>query len=147
MISESKTRIKKRLKVVAAIIRKDDKIFCAQRDYGFLKGKWEFPGGKIENGETPEDALIREIKEELDTEIAVNRLIMNVVYEYPEFILDMDVFDVRVVEGRLKIEKGIHSAEAWLSIPALQEEDWCPADQQIVAHLKGLERHPRDLKE
>jgi len=139
MISESKTPTKKKLRVAAAIIHKDDTIFCAQRDYGFLKGKWEFPGGKIEAGETPEAALIREIKEELDTSITIDGFFMNVVYEYPEFILNMDVFDARVEEGRLEIEKGIHSAEAWLNIAALQEEDWCPADAKIVARIK--ERH------
>jgi len=136
MILESKTPTKKKLRVVAAIIHKDDTIFCAQRDYGFLKGKWEFPGGKIEVGETPESALIREIKEELDTIITIDGFFANVVYEYPEFILDMDVFDAKVKEGRLEIEKGIHSAETWLSIAALQEEDWCPADAKIVAKIK-----------
>jgi 8-oxo-dGTP diphosphatase len=136
MISESKTPTKKRLRVVAAVIRKNNTIFCAQRDYGFLKGKWEFPGGKIEAGETPETALIREIKEELDTAIIIDGFFMNVVYEYPEFILDMDVFDAHVQEGRLEIEKGIHSAEAWLSVATLQEEDWCPADAKIVAKIK-----------
>src|SRR5574344_2062956 len=82
MTSESKTQTKKRIRVVAAIIRNGGKIFCAQRAYGFLKGKWEFPGGKIEQGETPEKALIREIKEELDTQIVVDDFVMNVVYEY-----------------------------------------------------------------
>jgi 8-oxo-dGTP diphosphatase len=137
MISESKTPTKKRIRVVAAIIHNESKIFCAQRAYGFLKGKWEFPGGKIEQGETPEQALIREIKEELDTTIVVDSFVMNVVYEYPEFILDMDVFDSHVQTGRLEIEQGIHSAEAWLDISSLQEEDWCPADQKIVSFLKN----------
>ena len=136
MISESKTPTKKTLRVVAAVIHKDNQIFCAQRDYGFLKGKWEFPGGKIEKGETPEQALIREIKEELDTTITIDGFLMNVVYEYPEFILDMDVFNAHVTEGRLDIEKGIHSAEAWLDVASLQEEDWCPADQLIVSKIK-----------
>lgn len=129
--------MKKRVRVVAAIIHNGRTIFCAQRAYGFLKGKWEFPGGKIEQGETPENALIREIKEELDTDIIVDGFAMNVVYEYPEFILDMDVFDAHVKEGRLEIEQGIHSAEAWLDIASLQEEDWCPADQEIVTFLKN----------
>jgi 8-oxo-dGTP diphosphatase len=136
MISESKTPTKKRLRVVAAVIHHGDMIFCAQRDYGFLKGKWEFPGGKIEAGETPEQALIREIQEELDTTIIIDGFLMNVIYDYPEFILDMDVFDAHVKEGRLNIEKGIHSAEAWLKVSELQEEDWCPADQKIVLKLK-----------
>lgn len=137
MTSESKTPTKKRIRVVAAIIHNGNKIFCAQRAYGFLKGKWEFPGGKIEQGETPEQALIREIKEELDTVIVVDRFAMNVIYEYPEFTLDMDAFDAHVKEGRLEIEQGIHSAETWLETETLQEEDWCPADQKIVAFLKA----------
>jgi len=143
MISESKTLTKKRLRVVAAVIQSDDKIFCAQRDYGFLKGKWEFPGGKIEKGETPEQALFREIKEELDTTIEIDGFLMNVVYDYPEFILDMDVFSAHIKEGRLKIEKGIHSAEAWLAVSSLQEEDWCPADAKIVAQIKNQNRENR----
>jgi 8-oxo-dGTP diphosphatase len=136
MTSESKTQTKKRIRVVAAIIRNGGKIFCAQRAYGFLKGKWEFPGGKIEQGETPEKALIREIKEELDTQIVVDDFVMNVVYEYPAFILDMDAFNAHVKTGRLVIEEGIHSAEAWLDVASLQEEDWCPADQAIVAKIR-----------
>jgi 8-oxo-dGTP diphosphatase len=118
-------------------MQKGDTIFAAQRAYGFLKGKWEFPGGKIEAGETPEQALAREIKEELDTEIVVDSFFMNVVYEYPEFILDMDVFLCHVSKGRLEIEQGIHMAEAWLKKSELQEEDWCPADQMIVAKIKA----------
>jgi 8-oxo-dGTP diphosphatase len=137
MTSESKTSTKKRTRVVATILQKDDKIFAAQRAYGFLKGKWEFPGGKIEAGETPEQALIREIKEELDTDITVDSFFMNVQYEYPEFILDMDVFLCHVKTGRLEIEQGIHMAEAWLTKADLQEEDWCPADQMIVSKLKA----------
>jgi 8-oxo-dGTP diphosphatase len=130
--------MKKEVRVVAAVIANgNQQIFCAQRAYGFLKGKWEFPGGKIEQGETPEQALVREIKEELDTTISVDGFLMNVVYEYPEFILNMDVFASHVVVGRLQIEEGIHSAEAWLNIATLQEEDWCPADQKIVSFLKS----------
>jgi 8-oxo-dGTP diphosphatase len=128
--------MKKTLRVVAAVLRQKDMIFCAQRDYGFLKGKWEFPGGKIEAGESPEDALKREILEELDTTIAIDGFFMNVIYDYPEFTLDMDVFLAHVEKGRLEIEKGIHSAEAWLTISSLEEEAWCPADQRIVEKLK-----------
>ena len=128
-------KMKKTVRVVAALIRKGDKIFCAERAYGFLKGKWEFPGGKIEEGETPEEALVREIREELDTEIAVDSFYMNVKYEYPDFLLDMDLYLCHVIRGRLEIEEGIHLAEAWMSPEELKEEDWCPADSIIIQRL------------
>lgn len=127
--------MKKTIRVVAAIINKDGKIFSAQRDYGFLKGKWEFPGGKIEEGETPEQALIREIQEELGTTIEVDSFFMNIVYEYPDFILDMDAFSCHIKNGDLIVEKGIHSDECWKSLSDLKTEDWCPADQLIVTKL------------
>lgn len=128
--------MKKRLRVVAAVIHDGEYIFSAERDYGFLKGKWEFPGGKIEQGETPEDALKREIKEELETEIEIDSFLMNVVYEYPEFILDMDVFNAHVVKGKLITENGIHSAASWKKIKDLNKEDWCPADSLIVERIQ-----------
>lgn len=135
MTSESKTPLKKKLRVVAAIIKDGDYIFSAERDYGFLKGKWEFPGGKIEKDETPEEALIREIKEELETNIVIDGFFTNVIYEYPEFILDMDVFYSHVKEGKLVTENGIHSAKSWKKINELKSEDWCPADALIVERL------------
>ena len=103
--------MKKRIRVVCALIKKNNRIFVAQRDYGEFKGLYEFPGGKIEEGETPKDAIIREIKEELETTIKVERFLLNEVYEYPSFILDMDAFLVTPIEGNLTIEKGIHSDE------------------------------------
>ena len=124
--------MKKKIRVVAALIVKDNKIFAAKRAYGFLKGKWELPGGKIETGETPEQAIVREIKEELATEIKVNKFVINVVYEYPEFILDMDVFDCSVISGRLSLDKNVHLEEAFLSADDFKPEDWCPADELIV---------------
>ena len=124
--------MKKKIRVVAALIVKDNKIFAAKRAYGFLKGKWELPGGKIETGETPEQAIVREIKEELATEIKVNKFVTNVVYEYPEFILDMDVFDCSVISGRLSLDKNVHLEEAFLSADDFKPEDWCPADELIV---------------
>ena len=124
--------MKKKIRVVAALIVKDNKIFAAKRAYGFLKGKWELPGGKIEAGETPEQAIVREIKEELATEIKVNKFVINVVYEYPEFILDMDVFDCSVISGRLSLDKNVHLEEAFLSADDFKPEDWCPADELIV---------------
>lgn len=130
--------MEKRIRVVAAIIKQDNKIFCAQRAYGFLKGKWEFPGGKIEEGETPEEAIKREIKEELDTEIEVDSFLMNEVYEYPEFILDMDCFMCHVKSGRLQVEEGIHLAECWCDVDKLNELKWCPADKEIVERFKSF---------
>ena len=126
---------KKIVRVVAALIRKDNKIFAAKRSYGFLKGKWEFPGGKIENGETPEQALIRELKEELSTEIKINSFFCNIKYEYPEFILDMDVFDASVINGRLLLHENIHSEEAFLNVDELDYNEWCPADIEILKKL------------
>jgi 8-oxo-dGTP diphosphatase len=135
MILESKTPTLKRLRVVAAIIRDGEYIFSAERDYGFLKGKWEFPGGKIKEGESPEAALIREIKEELDTTIVIDSFFMNIIYNYPDFTLDMDVFNCHVKQGKPVVEKGIHSASSWKKISELKAEDWCPADGLVVAKL------------
>lgn len=138
MTLESKTPIKKRLRVVAAAIKDGEYIFSAERDYGFLKGKWEFPGGKIEQGETPEDALLREIKEELETEIAIDSKLMNIVYDYPDFVLDMDVFVCHVLKGKLIAESGIHSAACWKKISELDKEDWCPADGLVAQKIQSV---------
>ena len=134
-------KTKPRIRVVAAIIVKDGKVFSAKRAYGFLKGKWEFPGGKIQEGETPEQALIREIKEELDSEIAIDSFFMNEVYDYPDFVLDMDVFLCHLVEGKLQHEAGIHEDESFLDMKDLHSEEWCPADAEIVEAL--LRIHPK----
>ena len=128
--------MKKKIRVVAALIVKDNKIFAAKRAYGFLKGKWELPGGKIEAGETPEQAIVREIKEELATEIKVNEFVTNIVYEYPEFILDMDVFNCSVLSGRLSLDKSVHLEEGFLSLNEFNPEDWCPADKLIIEFLQ-----------
>lgn len=127
---------KKTIKVVAALIEVNGKIFCAQRAYGELKGKWEFPGGKVEVGETNEQALVREIKEELDTTIVVDSFFTNVVYEYPTFILDMDVYRSHVSEGRLEVEDGIHLAEKFVPVKELEMLDWCPADFSIAEKIR-----------
>ena len=136
MTSESKKQEKKTIRVAAAVIRNGDKVFCAQRAYGFLKGKWEFPGGKIEQGETPEEAVVREIKEELDTVIKVDGFFVNVKYEYSDFVLDMDCFECHVVSGRLGVEKQIHSAEKWVNPKRTKIKIWCPADRLVVAKLE-----------
>lgn len=123
---------KKSIDVVAALIEQDGKVFAAQRAYGPLAGKWEFPGGKIEPGESKEEALIREIREELDTDIEVGEFFAHVDYEYPTFFLHMDIFRCRVVHGRLTIEHGVHTDERFIDKADLLKLDWCPADRTIV---------------
>ena len=95
----------KTIRVVAAVIRKDDRIFATQRGYGEFKDGWEFPGGKIEPGETPQQALVREIREELETEIRVGDLIDTIEYDYPTFHLSMDCFWCEIVEGSLELKE------------------------------------------
>lgn len=130
--------MKKRIRVVCALIKKNNRIFVAQRDYGEFKGLYEFPGGKIEEGETPEEAIIREIKEELETTIKVEKFLLNEVYEYPSFILDMDAFLVTPIEGNLTIEKGIHSDEKWINKEEGEFLSWCPADKDIFFKIRDL---------
>lgn len=130
--------MKKRIRVVCALIKKNNRIFVAQRDYGEFKGLYEFPGGKIEEGETPEEAIIREIKEELETSIKVEKFLLNEVYEYPSFILDMDAFLVTPIEGNLTIEKGIHSDEKWINKEEGELLSLCPADQDIFFKIRDL---------
>lgn len=130
--------MKKRIRVVCALIKKNNRIFVAQRDYGEFKGLYEFPGGKIEEGETPKEAIIREIKEELETTIKVEKFLLNEVYEYPSFILDMDAFLVTPIEGNLTIEKGIHSDEKWINKEEGEFLSWCPADKDIFFKIRDL---------
>lgn len=122
----------KTIHVVAALIEQGGKVFAAKRAYGFLKGHYEFPGGKVESGETGEEAIVREIKEELDTIIEVDGFFMNVEYDYPEFHLNMDVYRCRVISGRLEVNPNIHGEEAFLMKDKLLEEDWCPADRLVA---------------
>ena len=126
---------KRSIEVVAAIIVQDDKIFLAQRGYGELKGKWEFPGGKVEEGETREEALEREIEEELSTSIEVEGFFTHIDYDYPSFLLDMDVYFCRVLEGRLIASKGIHSDEGFFRKEELSSIDFCPADRIVADRL------------
>lgn len=130
-------RNKKTIEVVAAIIKDKvrDKIFATQRGYGEFKGGWEFPGGKIEAGETAEQALIREIAEELDTEIEVGECIETVDYEYPNFHLIMHCFLCTVKRGELILKE--HAAAKWLSEQELDTVAWLPADQSVVEKLKS----------
>lgn len=121
---------RKVIKVVAAIIRDGDKIYATQRGYGEFKGGWEFPGGKIEEGETPEQALIREIKEELDTEIEVGELVDVVEYDYPTFHLLMNCYWCKIVSGDLVLKE--HDAARWLNRDELFDVEWLPADIALI---------------
>ena len=122
------------VRVVAAVIREGDRIFAMARGYGEYKGWWEFPGGKIEAGETPEEALVREIHEELDTEIRVGELIDTIEYDYPTFHLSMDCFWAEVVAGRLVLKEAEDAR--WLTKEMLESVQWLPADRTIIDALK-----------
>ena len=124
----------KTIQVVAAIIVDGDRIFTTQRGYGKWKDYWEFPGGKIEPGETPEEALCREIREELDTEIAVGEKITTIEYDYPEFHLSMDCFFAKVKKGDLSLKE--HKDAKWLHKDELDRVDWLPADRAIIEIFK-----------
>lgn len=124
----------KTIKVVAAVIKDGDKIFATQRGYGEFKDGWEFPGGKVEPGETPEAALAREIREELDTEIEVGRKLDCVEYDYPAFHLSMDCFWAEVISGNLILKE--HEAAKWLTKNELDSVDWLPADQGLIEKIK-----------
>lgn len=124
----------KTIRVVAAIIRDKDKIFATQRGYGEFKDGWEFPGGKIEEGETPQDALKREIMEELDTEIKVGELIDTIGYDYPTFHLSMDCFWAEVITGHLVLKEA--EAAKWLTKEQLDSVDWLPADVTLIDKIR-----------
>jgi 8-oxo-dGTP diphosphatase len=125
----------KKVEVVAAIIKQGSKIFATQRGYGDFKGYWEFPGGKMESGETPQQALIREIKEELDIVIEVGQLIETIEYDYPQFHLTMHCFICAVISGDLILKE--HEAARWLTKDTLHSVEWLPADEVIIERLKN----------
>lgn len=124
----------KTINVVAAIIIKDNKIFATQRGYGEFKDGWEFPGGKVEQGEAPENAIVREIKEELDTEIKVKEYFDTVEYDYPNFHLSMKCYICSVLSGKLELLE--HEAAKWLDKDSLDSVAWLPADLGLVDKLK-----------
>ena len=125
----------KHIEVVAAVIRDtEERIFATQRGYGEWKDWWEFPGGKIEAGEAPEEALRREIWEELETRIAVERLLQTVEYDYPVFHLTMHCYLCRVESGALTLKE--HEAARWLTKHELDSVRWLPADVQVIENLK-----------
>ena len=126
----------KSIEVVAAVIVKDDKVFATQRGYGDFKDGWEFPGGKMEPGETPQEALIREIKEELQTEIIVGDLLKTVHYDYPKFHLKMHCFLCEIASGELTLVE--HEAAKWVSEETIDAIEWLPADLIIIEDIKHV---------
>lgn len=130
----------KTIRVVAAVIKAEKNgepvIFATQRGYGDFKDGWEFPGGKIQEGETPQEALKREIMEELDTEIEVGELIDTIEYDYPKFHLSMDCFWCSIVKGDLVLKE--HEAAMWLNQDSLSEIEWLPADRSLIKTISKL---------
>ena len=124
----------KRIEVVAAIIRKGDKVFATQRGYGEWQDWWEFPGGKIESGETPEEALRREIREELSAEISVDSLFCTVEYDYPQFHLTMHCYLCTLLTEALHLNE--HEAARWLTKEELDSVKWLPADLEVIEALR-----------
>lgn len=124
----------KSIEVVAAIIVRDRKILATQRGYGKWKGWWEFPGGKIEAGEKAQEALLREIQEELEIEIAIDKFIQTVEYDYPDFHLTMHCFLCHVVSGQLELLE--HADAVWLDAAGLDNVRWLPADLKVLPKIK-----------
>lgn len=132
----------KRIEVVAAIIHDNSRIFATQRGYGEHKDKWEFPGGKVEPGETPEDALIREIKEELATELEIEKFLHTVDYDYPTFHLIMHCYLCKVKSGKLELLE--HEAAKWVTERELESVDWLPPDEILI---KKLQQESNQMKQ
>ena len=124
----------RKIEVVAAVLVRDGRVFATQRGYGEFKDKWEFPGGKMEAGEGREEALRREIREELDAEIAVGKLLCTVEYDYPAFHLTMHCYLCSVVSGTLELKE--HESARWLSADGLESVDWLPADIQVIPIIR-----------
>ena len=128
----------KQIEVVAAIIRKGDKIFATQRGYGDFKDWWEFPGGKMETDETPEEALKREIREELSTEISVDEFLCTMEYDYLKFHLTMHCYLCSLQTEALHLNE--HEAAKWLTIDELDSVRWLPADLEVVGKIKSIRK-------
>ena len=126
----------KQIEVVAAIIRKGDKIFATQRGYGEWKDWWEFPGGKMEAGETAEEALVREIREELSAEIGVEELLCTVEYDYPKFHLTLHCYLCSLLTDELQLNE--HEAAKWLAKDELDSVKWLPADWEVIEAIKEI---------
>ena len=126
----------KTVKVVAAIITKDGKVFATQRGYGDFKDGWEFPGGKVEEGEKPEDAIVREIREELGAEIKVTGFLTTVEHDYPTFHLSMDCFWAELKDGTEMVLRE-HEAAKWLAMNELDSVAWLPADVKVVEAIRS----------
>ena len=126
----------KSIEVVAAIIIKDGKVYATQRGYGEFKGWWEFPGGKTEPGESTEDALRREIQEELDAEISVGELMETVEWDYPNFHLTMHCYICSLLSDTLQLNE--HEADAWLNAETLHTVKWLPADEGLIPKIQNL---------
>lgn len=124
----------KSIRVSAAVIHRDGKIFATQRGYGEYKGKWEFPGGKREEGESGEEALEREIREELDSKVKIEKLICTTDYDYPTFHLTMDVYLSTLIEGKLTLLE--HEDAQWVSLDSIDDLDWLPADWSVIDEIK-----------
>ncbi len=126
----------KKIKVVAAIIIRDGKVFATRRGYGEWKGWWEFPGGKIEAGECPKEALVREIWEELEAEIEVGELIETVEWDYPDFHLTMHCFICSLLSENIHLNE--HEASAWLTRETLHSVKWLPADEGLILKIREI---------
>ena len=133
MDREEDKRVKS-IRVSAAVIHRDGKIFATKRGYGEYKGKWEFPGGKREEGESGEEALYREIREELDSKVKIEKLICTTDYDYPTFHLTMDVYLSTLIEGKLTLLE--HEDAQWVSLDYIDDLDWLPADWSVIDEIK-----------
>ena len=129
-------KIMKRIEVVAAVIVRDDEVLATRRGYGEWQGWWEFPGGKMEAGESPRDALRREIREELDAEIEVGRLLETVEWDYPSFHLTMHCFICSLVSGSMNLNE--HEAAAWLTKENIGSVKWLPADEGLIGRIRQI---------